>query len=82
MFDVSLFSSLGSFFMPYLFAASFWTGRWWYAFPLIVSISLVYGATRHEHLVPILVNAYKSAVWILTFMAIIFVVIWVVGISL
>jgi hypothetical protein len=67
--------------MPYLFA-SFWTGRWWYALPLIVSISLVYGATRHEHLVPILVNAYKSAVWVLTFMAIIFMVIWVVGISL
>ncbi len=81
MFDVSIFSSIGNLFMPYLFA-SFWTGRWWYALPLIVSISLVYGATRHEHLVPILVNAYKSAVWILTFMAIIFVVIWVVGISL
>lgn len=67
--------------MPVLWAA-FWTGRWWYAVPLIASISLVYGATRHEHLVPILVNAYKSALWILIFMAVIFVVVWLVGLGL
>ena len=64
-----------------LFGA-FWEGRWWYAIPLIVSISLVYGATRHEHLVPILTNAYKSALWIVIFMTIIFVLIWIVGLGL
>lgn len=67
--------------MPLLFG-SIWTGRWWYAIPLIVSISLVYGATRHEHIVPILANAYKSALWILIFMAAIFFVIWIVGLGL
>lgn len=75
-FDVSLLAQL-----PILFGA-FWTGRWWYAIPLIVSISLVYGATRHEHLIPILTNAYKSAIWIAIFMAMIFVVIWVIGLGL
>lgn len=66
---------------PLLFG-DFWTGRWWYAVPLIVSISLVYGATRHEHIIPILANAYKSALWIVIFMAVIFLVIWIVGLGL
>ncbi|MEC9094576.1 MAG: hypothetical protein VX438_17840 [Planctomycetota bacterium] len=74
--DFVLFS-----FVPALFG-TFWDGRWWYAFPLIVSISLVYGATRHEHLVPILMNAYKSAAWIVIFMAIIFLLIWIIGMGL
>ena len=74
--DASLFGNL-----PLLFGA-FWAGRWWYAIPLIVSISLVYGATRHEHIVPIAVNAYKSALWIVIFMAVIFLVIWIIGMGL
>lgn len=44
----------------------------WYAIPLIVTISLVYGATRHEEVGPILGHAWKSLVWIVGFMAIIF----------
>lgn len=44
----------------------------WYAIPLIVTISLVYGATRHEEVGPILSHAWKSLVWIVGFMAIIF----------
>jgi hypothetical protein len=51
----------------------------WYAIPLILAISLVYGATRHETLPGILVNAYRAATWIISFMAIIFGVLFVVS---
>ncbi len=43
----------------------------WYAIPIILSISLVYGATRHELLKPILMHAYHTAVWIVGFMLLI-----------
>jgi hypothetical protein len=58
--------------MSTLFAASF--NQLWYMAPLIVSISLVYGATRHEVMGPILVNALRAGWWILSFMGAIFVV--------
>jgi hypothetical protein len=48
----------------------------WYLFPLVVSVSLVYGATRHELMWPILANALHTAVWILGFMAVIFVILF------
>lgn len=48
--------------------------RIWFAMPIIVSVSLVYAATRHEELRPILVHAARFAVWILVFMAIVFAV--------
>ena len=51
----------------------------WYVVPLIVTISLVYGATRHELMGPILHNAFRAATWIAGFMAIIFFVL--VGVS-
>jgi len=51
----------------------------WYALPLIVSISLVYGATRHELMAPILNNAFRAATWIVGFMATIFVILWAVS---
>ena len=51
----------------------------WYAVPLIVSISLVYGATRHESMGPILNNAVRAATWIVGFMATIFVILWAVS---
>jgi len=51
----------------------------WYAFPLIVSISLVYGATRHELMVPILHNSVRAATWIVGFMSTIFVILWAVS---
>jgi hypothetical protein len=41
----------------------------WYALPLLVSISLVYSATRHERMRPILVGAGWFATWIVVFMA-------------
>ena len=55
------------------------TNRLWYALPLIVAVSLVYGATRHELMGPILNNAFRAAVWIGGFMAIIFAVLLVIS---
>ena len=54
--------------------ANIGTARLWYALPLIVSISLVYAATRHEEIGPILVHAGRFAVWIIGFMLIVLVV--------
>ena len=51
----------------------------WYAVPLIVAVSLVYGATRHELLGPILHQSYRAATWIVGFMAVIFAVLFVVS---
>lgn len=45
--------------------------RLWYAVPLVVSVSLVYAATRHEHFRPILAHAVRFALWIVVFMAIV-----------
>ena len=36
----------------------------WYLLPLVVSISLVYGATRRELMGPILIQAVRAARWI------------------
>jgi hypothetical protein len=47
------------------------TGLLWHAIPIVLAISLVYGATRHELLKPILAHAYHTAVWIVGFMLII-----------
>lgn len=41
----------------------------WYAAPLIVVVSLVCAATRHEFMQPILAHAGRFAVWIVLFMA-------------
>jgi hypothetical protein len=41
----------------------------WYMVPLIVSVSLVYAATRHEYLTPILKHAARFGLWIGLFMA-------------
>ena len=51
----------------------------WYAVPLIVAVSLVYGATRDEEMGPILVQSYRAAIWIVTFLAIVFAVLLVVS---
>ncbi len=50
--------------------------RLWYSLPLIVVISLVYGATRHELRRPILEHAFRFGVWIVGFMAILGGVMW------
>jgi len=46
----------------------------WYALPLIVTVSLVYAATRHEEMGPILRHALRVGLWIVGFLAIGFVV--------
>ena len=51
----------------------------WYAIPLIASISLVYGATRHEQMVPILHHAWRTAKWIVGFMIIIVTILSVIA---
>lgn len=40
----------------------------WYMLPLIVSVSLVYAATRHEYITPILKHAVRFGLWISLFM--------------
>lgn len=56
------------------FAPLFAVSRLWYSLPLVVAISLVYGATRHELMPQILEHSTKFGVWILTFMLAIFAV--------
>ena len=43
----------------------------WYALPLVVSVSLVCAATRHEELGPILHHAVRFGMWIIVFMAVV-----------
>lgn len=49
-----------------------------YYLPLIIAISIVFGATRHEDTSLILQHSWHTARWITGFMAIIFVVLFVV----
>ncbi len=53
--------------------------RIWYAMPLIVAISLVYGATRHERTYDVLVNGFKTFAWIMFFALVILALILAVG---
>jgi len=46
----------------------------WYALPLIVVVSLVYAATRHEEMGPILSHAVRVGTMIVGFMVVVFVV--------
>ena len=55
------------------------TNQLWYALPLIVVVSLVYAATRHEEIGPILSHAWRIGVWIVGFMAVVFVVLLLVS---
>jgi hypothetical protein len=49
----------------------------WYALPLVVVVSLVYAATRHEEMPAILSHAIRIGGWIVAFMVIVFVVLLV-----
>lgn len=51
------------------------TNLLWYAFPLIVAISLCYSATKHERMKPILIHAVETAVWMVGFLGVVFVLI-------
>jgi hypothetical protein len=52
--------------------STIWFNRLWYSLPLVIVISLVYAATRHELMAPILDHALRFGRWILGFMAIVF----------
>ncbi|MCH2113346.1 MAG: hypothetical protein MK171_00310 [Pirellulales bacterium] len=54
---------LSSQFAPLLAAVNLW-----YALPLIVSVSLVCAATRHEEIGIILGHAVRFGLWIIAFM--------------
>ncbi len=54
----------------------------WYALPLIVAVSLVYAATRHELMGPILAHAARLGVWIAAIMGVVFGVLFWIGRSL
>ena len=68
-----------------IFAASFLmypplaTAALWYALPLVVSVSLVCAATRHELMRPIMEHAVRFAAWLLVFMAVFMVLLGVLG---
>jgi len=51
----------------------------WYALPLVIAVSLVYSATRHEQMGPILVHAVRVGIWIVGFMVVIFVVLLLIS---
>ncbi|MGH7135792.1 MAG: hypothetical protein ACREHD_08640 [Pirellulales bacterium] len=51
----------------------------WFALPLIVVVSLVYSATRHELPGPIVAGATRMAAWICGFMLIGFVILFAIS---
>lgn len=55
-----------------LLASSLLAPQIWYVLPLILSVSLVYGATRHELPGPILYHAWHTALWMVIFIGGIF----------
>jgi hypothetical protein len=57
----------------------FWSMNVWYALPVVIAVSLVYAATRHERMGPILTHAGHVAVWLVGFMFAVFVVLQIVG---
>jgi len=51
----------------------------WYSLPLIVSVSLVCAATRHEQMGPILNHAVRFALWIGVFMGAVMALLALIG---
>jgi len=51
----------------------------WYAVPLIVVVSLVYAATRHELFNRILIHAARAALWGTGLLAAVFVVLYLIS---
>jgi hypothetical protein len=51
----------------------------WYALPLVVSVSLVYAATRHEEMSSILWHSLRFAAWIAVFLLGLGVLLWWMG---
>lgn len=55
------------------------TGFLWHAIPIIAGISLVYAATRHESIPEILYSSYRTAQWIVSFVAVVVAVLVVIS---
>ncbi len=55
------------------------SSSFWFALPLIVSVSLVYAATRHEDVGAILAHAFRVAIWIFGFMVLVFGILYFVS---
>jgi hypothetical protein len=55
------------------------SSSFWFALPLIVSVSLVYAATRHENVGAILTHAFRVAIWIAGFMLLVFGILYLVS---
>ena len=60
-----------------LLASALGANQIFYVIPLVVAVSLVYGATRHEWVRPILQHALRTTFWMLTFIGSIFLVLLV-----
>ncbi len=66
MTPISLLATMFPGLIPLLAVVSLW-----YAVPIVVSVSLVCAATRHEQLGPILHHALRFGIWIVVFMAVV-----------
>lgn len=73
-----LSAGLTNLLLPFL-AVSLWQARLWYAIPLVLVVSLVYGATRHERMREITEQFIRTVIGLIGFMSAIFVVIWLIG---
>jgi hypothetical protein len=62
-----------------LAVGTLWSMDLWYAVPVIIVVSLVYAATHHEEMRPILLHAGRLALWIVGFMFIAFLVLALVS---
>jgi len=62
-----------------MFLATIVHNRLWYAIPLILSVSLVYAATRHELIGPIVDHAMRFGGWLVGFLVIFFVILLLVS---
>jgi hypothetical protein len=62
------------------FAPIFAATTLWYAVPLIISVSLVCAATRHEEMGPILNHAVRFGGWIVVFMMVVMAALWLMGV--
>jgi hypothetical protein len=56
-----------------------WDANIWYSLPAIIAISLVYAATRHEAMGPILRHALRTGLLIAGFMAGFFLLLWLIS---
>jgi hypothetical protein len=52
---------------------------YWFVLPLVVVISLVFSATRHEHWKPIVSGAIRTGTFLLFFLGIFFLLLFVIS---